>query len=489
MKKRLTPLRWLSLLGLTAALLVLLFRLPAIAQTPRSYKDLTYPPLSKVTIPDYQRYTLKNGIVVFLMEDHALPLVKGTALFRGGSRFDPADKVGLALVTGETLRSGGTKQHPPDELNELLEQRAASVETSVDITAGKVSFDVLSEDVVPVFDLFSQVIQEPAFDPAQIDLLKKQLQGAIARRNDNPSDIARREFRKIIYGNSSPYARTIEYSTLGSISRPDILSFYQSYVRPQGMILGIVGDFKTAEMKALIEKRFGAWTVSTPAPNLVIPTVKQQYNRGVFLVDQPQLTQSNILLGQLGGQFDSPDYPALSVLSGVFNGFGGRLFNNLRSRQGLAYTVYGVWSASYDFPGLFVAGGQTRSEKTVPFVKSLLQEVERVRTTPIEAKELAYAKDSILNAFVFNFENPVQTLARLLNYEFFGYPADFIFKYQEGVQNTTIQDVQRVAQKYLQPDKISTLVVGSEKQIQPSLTSISSDVRLVDVSIPKPKQG
>jgi len=489
MKKRLTPLRWLSLFGLTAALLIVLFRLPAIAQTPRSYRDLTYPPLSKVTIPDYQRYTLKNGIVVFLMEDHTLPLVKGTAIVRSGSQFDPAAKVGLALVTGEVLRSGGTKQHPPDELNELLEQRAASIETSVDITAGKVKFDALSEDVVSVFDLFAQVIQEPAFDSAQIDLVKTQLQGAIARRNDNPSDIARREFRKIIYGNSSPFARSIEYSTLDQITRPDILAFYQAYVRPQGLILGIVGDFKTSEMKALVEKKFGSWTVSTPTPNLTTPSVTQQFDRGVFLVNQPQLTQSNILLGQLGGKFSSPDYPALSVLSGVFNGFGGRLFNNLRSRQGLAYTVYGLWSAGYDYPGLFIAGGQTRSQKTVPFVKSLLQEIERVRTTPIEPQELAYAKDSILNAFVFNFENPAQTLSRLITYEFFGYPSDFIFKYQEGVQKTTIQDVQRVAQTYLQPDKLSTLVVGNDKQIQPSLSNLSPEIRTVDVSIPKAKKG
>jgi zinc protease len=136
-----------------------------------------------------------------------------------------------------------------------------------------------------------------------------------------------------------------------------------------------------------------------------------------------------------------------------------------------------------------MAGGQTRSETTVAFIKSILAEIERLRTTPISEEELANAKDSILNSFVFNFQSPSQTLARLMRYEYFGYPEDFIFKYQEAVKATTVADIQRVAQKYLQPEKIVTLVVGDTETIDPPLSSLGVEVKTVDISIPTPAKS
>ena len=190
------------------------------------------------------------------------------------------------------------------------------------------------------------------------------------------------------------------------------------------------------------------------------------------------------MLGHLGGKLDSPDYPALSVINGLLNGFGGRLFNNLRSRQGLAYTVYGYWNAAYDYPGIFLAGGQTSSETTVQFIKSLMTEIELLRDQPIESDELAYAKESILNSFVFKFENPSQTLSRLLTYEYYGYPEDFIFKYQDGIKKTTIEDIQRVAKEYLKPENTVILVVGNKENIYSSLTKLKKNINNIDVTIP-----
>jgi zinc protease len=138
---------------------------------------------------------------------------------------------------------------------------------------------------------------------------------------------------------------------------------------------------------------------------------------------------------------------------------------------------------------MFIAGGQTRSEATVPFIKGILSQIENLRTTPVTPKELAYAKDQVLNSFVFNFQDPGQTLSRLIRYEYYGYPADFLFRYQQGVKATTVEDVQRVAKQYLQPDKIVTLVVGNASAIQPPLTSLSANVTSVDITIPKPKSS
>ncbi|HEY9750088.1 MAG TPA: pitrilysin family protein [Allocoleopsis sp.] len=474
--------------ALLALLMLALQPTPASALTPKHYTDLTFPPLPEVQIPKYSRFQLKNGMIVYLMEDHELPLVSGTALFRTGDRFEPGDKVGLAGITGAVLRTGGTQQRSADTLNQLLEQRAASVETSIGATSGSASFDALTEDLADVFGLFAEVIRQPTFAQDKLDLAKTQTRGGIARRNDSPNDITGREFEQLIYGETSPYARVVEYATLDNISRDDLVRFYQTYFHPNNMILGIVGDFNSAQMRSLIQAKFGDWQPTKPIQP-ALPTVTQANQGGVFLVDQPQLTQSYVQMGHLGGQLNNPDYPALTVMDGVLNGFGGRLFNQVRSRQGLAYSVYSDWGARYDYPGMFLAGGQTRSDATVPFIRSLLAEMERIRTQPISAQELAYAKDSVLNSFVFNFQDPEQTLSRLMRYEYYGYPSDFIFRYQRGVEATTIPEVQRVAKKYLKPENIVTLVVGNAKAIQPPLTSLGPNVKVtpVDITIPEPK--
>lgn len=483
----------LLLLFLLPFAFLLLTWLPVTAESAKHYTELQFPPPPEIELPDYTRFELDNGLVVYLVEDRELPLVSGTALVHTGDRFEPANEVGLAQIFGEVMRTGGTQFHSPDELNEILEQRAAAVETSVDTTSGSVSFSALSEDLQEVFGLFAEVIRAPAFAADKIELAKNQQVGAIARRNDSPNAIAGREFQKLIYGQNSPYARTVEYSTLENISREDVVQFYQKYFHPNNMILGIVGDFDSKKMRSLIEEKFGNWK---PDPNLEqkipsLPPVTQAKAGGIFLVEQPQLTQSNVQIGHLGGQLDNPDYPALSVLNGVLNGFGGRLFNQVRSRQGLAYSVYGVWSPRYDYPGVFVAGGQTRSDATVPFIRAVFNEIERIRTEPITEEELEYAKESALNSFIFNFADPSQTLSRLMRYEYYGYPEDFIFQYRRGVEETTIEDVLRVAQKYLQPENLVTLVVGNSTAIDPPLSSLSpnTDVTSIDVTIPEPPKS
>jgi zinc protease len=449
----------------------------------KHYTELQFTASPEIKLPKYERFALQNGLVVYLMEDHDLPLVNGTLLVRTGSRLEPADKVGLAGLTGAVMRTGGTQKHSPDELNEMLEQRAASVETAIAEGAGNGGFSALSEDLETVFGLFAEVLREPVFAQEKLDLAKTQVRGGIARRNDDPDDIASREFRKLIYGKDSPYARTIEYASVDGISREDLLKFYKQYFHPNNLILGIVGDFDAKKMRSLIQAKFGDWKRNPNITKSQLSEVSPANTGGVFFVNQPQLTQSTILIGHLGGKFDSPDYAPLDVLNGVLNGFGGRLFNEVRSRQGLAYSVYGYWSPRFDYPGMFSAGGQTRSNATVQFVKALEGEIKRIQAQPVTAKELAFAKESTLNSFVFNFKDPSQTLSRLMRYEYYGYPADFLFRYQKAVAATTVADVQRVAKQYLKPENLVTLVVGNQTAIQPPLTQLGTQVTPIDVTI------
>lgn len=473
----------------TFAFLLLTLNFASVAQGARHYTELNFPPLPEIKIPKYTRYVMDNGLVVYLMENHELPLVSGTAVFHTGDRLEPSEKVGLAELTGSVMRTGGTKQHSPDELNQLLEQRAASVESGIGTAEGSASFSALTEDTDMVLSLFAEVIREPVFAQDKLDLAKTKLRGGIARRNDSPNSIASREFEKLVYGSTSPYGRIVEYATLDNIKREDLVGFYQKYFHPNNMILGLEGDFDTQAMRELIQKKFGDWKPDGQLKKPELPSVQAAHQGGIFFINQPQLTQSSVLLGHLGGQRNSPDYAPLSVLNGVLNGFGGRLFNEVRSRQGLAYSVYGYWNAQYDYPGVFLAGGQTRSQATVPFIQGVLNEIKRIRTEPVTPAELAYAKDSTLNSFIFNFQDPAQTLSRLIRYEYYGYPSDFIFRLRRGVEATTAEDVQRVAKKYLQPDNIVTLVVGNAATIQPPLTSLSTNVTSVDITIPGPKSS
>ncbi len=481
--------RWtrVGVVGLCVGILLIWALESTGATRAKHYVDLEYPPLAEVQIPEYETYRLANGITVYLMEDHELPLVSGTALFKTGSRFEPADKVGLAELTGALVRQGGTAQLSADDLSQTLEQRGAVIETQIGTSSGSAGFQSLTPDLDQVFALYTDVIRTPAFDPQQFEILKGRFAGSIARRNDDPQSIAGREFNQLLYGAESPYARTAEYASLAAISRDDVIAFHRASFRPDTMILGILGDFEPRQMRRRIEEAFGDWQSPQTDPFQVteaLQTVEPAHQGEVFSVDQPQLTQSTVYIGHLGGQLNSPDYPALDVMNEVLNGFGGRLFNEVRSEQGLAYTVFAVWGASYDYPGRFIAGGQTQAETTVPFIQSIRAEMERIRTEPITPDDLARAKDSVLNSFVFNFQDPSQTLSRLLRYDYFDYPLDFNFRYQEGVKSTTIADVERVANTYLKPEDLITLVVGHQAEIQPPLTELDPEITELDITIP-----
>jgi zinc protease len=456
---------------------------PAAAQA-KHYTELTFPPLPEVKIPNYTRFKLGNGMIVYLMEDHDLPVVAGTLYVRTGERLEPADKVGLASIMTEVMRTGGTQQYPPDVLNEFLEQRAAAIEVGIDEAAATANFSTLTEDLPAVFDRFVAVIRAPDFPQDKLDLAKTTRRGNIARRNDRPDSISGREFSKLIYGNASPYARTEEYNTIKAIRREDLQSFYARSFQPTRAMLGVVGDFKPQEMRQLIEKSFGNWPANRMAATDPLPNVAQAQQGGIYIADQPQLTQSSVLIGQLGGKLSDPDVFALFVMNEALNSFGGRLFNEVRSRQGLAYSVYALWSTRFDYPGTFVAGGQTRSETTVSFIQSVKNELKKLQQAPLTPRELAFAKESILNSFVFNFVEPSQTLARLMRYEYFGYPSDFIFKYQRAVKEMTADKVLQAAKRNLKPDQMVTLVVGNRQAIQPTLETLNPTVTSLDITIP-----
>jgi zinc protease len=451
----------------------------------KSYQDIKYPPLSKLNIPQPQRFELQNGMVVYLIEDHALPLVDASILVRVGSRWEPVNKAGLASITGSVMRTGGTTTHSGDQLDEELDRLGAVVETSIGGDLGGASVSVLKEDTDRGLTLLADILRNPKFPDDKIELAKIAERNTIARRNDDPSPIAFREFDRIIYGKDTPYGHITEYKTIKSISRDDIVNFHKAFFQPENVIIGVWGDFSANEMRATVERAFGGWPRGghpRPAVPEVDPAARGR--TGLYFINKEDVNQSWVVTGNLGGKRNDPDFYALTVMSNALGGgFSSRLMNQVRTKQGLAYAVWAGWNAEWDRPGTFMAMGGTKSETTVQMLTSIRHEIQLLADSGATDEEVSRAKDSILKGFAFEFDSKRKVVERIMSYEYYGYPADYLQNYMENIGKVTKEDVQRVARQSLDNDKFITVVLGNAKNFDKALDTLGK-VTPIDVSIP-----
>jgi len=449
----------------------------------KHYRELSYPRLRDIAIPAVERITLDNGMKLFLLEDHELPLITVSGWIRTGSIYEPADKIGLADITGTVMRTGGTAARTGDDIDEELERIAASVETGIGLSYGSASMSVLKEDLDTGLSILADVLMNPAFREDKIELAKVEHRSAIARRNDDPGNITAREFRKLIYGPENPYARHTEYATIDNITRDDLMAFHKRFYHPNNVMLGIWGDFDTQEMIDRIRKAFGGWEkADADVPSL--PEITYDVRPTVNVVQKDDVNQTNIRMGHIGGMRSDPEYFALILMNRILGqGFTSRLFKNVRSRKGLAYVVYGNYLAYYSIPGVFYLGCQTKSERTVEAIRAIMEEVQRITESEVTDEELALAKDEYLNSFVFNFDTRGEIVDRLMPYEYFGYPSDFLEKTKANVEKVTKADILSAARERLHPDQLQILAVGRPQDFDESL-SVLGAVREIDITIP-----
>jgi zinc protease len=451
-----------------------------------SYKDLKYPPLPQVKIPEPASFTLSNGMRLFLLEDHELPLIHGLALIHTGNLFDPPDKKGLSELTAEVLRSGGTKSKTGDQIDEELENMAASVEAGMDETSASMSFSALKENGDTVLRAFKELMTAPEFRQDKLDLAITQTRSAIARRNDDANGIPDRELMRIIYGPTTPYGWQVEYEDLNHIHRDDLVKFYQRYYFPKNIMLAVYGDFKIPEMKDKLEKAFADWTVEQ-APVPKFPEVTAKAAPGIYFAEKADVTQTFFALGELGGTLREKDYAALQVAANILGqGFSSRLMSQIRTKLGYAYEISASWSANWDHPGTFRIGGSTKSQSTTETLQAIRVELDKMRAAEVTARELDEAKEGVLNSFVFFFDSPAKTLNRVMRYEYFGYPKDFLFQYQKAISAVTRADVLRVAKERFLPENLAIVAVGNPKEFGKPLATLGK-VNTIDLTIPEPK--
>jgi zinc protease len=426
---------------------------PRAAAQAADWQQIPIPSLPAFHPQEPKRIELPNGMVVFLQEDHELPLIDGTARIRGGSRSEPASKVGLVEIYGEVWRTGGTKAQTGDQLDDYLEIRAAKVETSGGVDSTTISWSCLKGDFDDVFKAFNDVLREPEFRPDKVDLAQREMYDSISRRNDDVSAIAGRESVKLAYGANNPYARQPEYATVAAVTRQDLIDWQHAHVHPNNIILGIAGDFDSAAMEAKLRQAFGDWPKGPPVKGI---------------------------------RRDNPDYYAAQVFNEAFGGgFSSRLFKSIRTAQGLAYGVGAGIGAAFDHPGIVRISMSTKSATTVESVQALYKEIDGLTQNPISEDEIKRAKDSILNSFVFNFDSPEKVLHERMAYEFYGYPADYLERYRTGIEKVGKEDVARAAAKYLHKEKLAVLVVGNTAEFDKPLSSLGPVTKL-DITIPPP---
>jgi zinc protease len=450
----------------------------------KSYGDLKYPPMGELKIPEVKREVLPNGMVLFLAEDHNLPLIGLSVKIRAGSVYEPADKVGLASITGSVMRTGGAGKRSGDQIDDELERIGASVETWIGLTEGSAWVSVLKEDVDKGFSILADILMDPKFDQDKIDLAKVEEKSALSRRNDQVGQIASREFNKLIYGAESPYARTTEYYTIDNIKREDLVEFHEKYFHPNSVIIGVWGDFKTKEMIEKIKKAFANWKPGK-VEGLEFPKVEYKYLPSVDLVEKEDVNQSNIYLGHIGGTLDDPDYFALTVMNYIFGrSFASRLVKKVRTEEGLAYHVSGSYNTNFGYPGTFSILCQTKSQSTVAAIKYMIEETKRLTREEVTDEELNLGKESYLNSFVFKFDTKEEVVNRLMTYEYYGFPLDFLQKTKAQIEKVTKADILRAAKTHLHPDEMDILVVGKSQDFDQPL-SVLGKVNTIDITIPE----
>jgi zinc protease len=466
-------------------LLSILLLLSAIGLAqPTPWNKLTFPPLPAFQPQQPTRIQLANGMVIFLQPDHELPLISATATIRGGSVSEPAAMIGLASLYGDVWRTGGTKSKTGDQMDDFLEARAAKIETGDGGESTSISLNCLKGDFDAVFNMYLDLLHNPQFRADKLELAKQQAYTSIARRNDDVGSIVGREAAFLAYGKNNPYAREEQYSTIAAVKREDLVQWHQQYVYPNNVIFGISGDFDPKEMEAKLRKAFESWPKGTQAkePDVKFAAAKPGY----YFVQKSDVNQSSIAMVDLGILRNNPDYFAVSVMNEIFGGgFSSRLFNNVRAAKGLAYSVGGGVGSSFNHPGMTRIQMQTKSGSTVSGIDALYEEVDSIHAKAPDVAELKRAKDQILNSFIFRFDTPGKVLREKMTYEFYHYPLDFLEKYRGEIDKVTADQVQAVAKKYLQKDKLAVLVVGNDTEFDKPLSTLGSVTKL-DIAIPPP---
>lgn len=432
--------------------------------------SLTYPALH-FKPPQAERLTLPNGMIVYILADHELPLVNIHAVMKAGAYFDPEGKEGLAELTGTLMRTGGTELMSGTAVDEELEALAIDINLTAQMDNCTLSFSSLKNNLDRGIDILSQIMRRPVFADGKLQLARNLKMEELRRIGDDPQQFAFREFNRVLY-RGNPRGRLPSLASVEKITRDDLQQFHQRYYNPDSIMVAITGDITKTEALVLLEKYFGNWPKKGTPSEILPPT--NGLKEGLFYLAK-DVPQSVVVTGRFAPAKKSADFYPFTVLDFILGsgGFRSRIFQEIRTNQGLAYSAGSFYRPKGDY-GVLGTYAMTKSSTTGKALSLLRSITERIKNDSISDGDLAGAKKSLNNSFIFSFRSTEQMARQQMMLEFDQLPRDYLLKYQDRISRVSREDVARVAGRYLLPGETITLVMGQERDFDQPLTAFGT---------------
>jgi len=451
-----------------------------VQQVPQVRPDqLSFPEL-EFDFPQVEKRQLSNGMKLYLKEDHELPLVDVTVTIAGGAIEVPLAKTGLAQLFAATLETGGAGDLSPVQLEAELEAMAAELSVGSSTYRYTVDLSLHQQDLARGVEILADLLRRPRFDDKRLDLARKQLIEQIYRQNDDPELVAARLLNEAVYP-QHPFGSFPQLESVEKLSQADLRWIQEHCLQPGNVWIAVSGAVVESELVNLLENNFGDWQ-SDGQLQPALPELPPAPGGRVLVADK-EIPQTTIMLGHPGISKDNPDMYALRVANFILGGggFNSRMMREIRSNRGLAYSVYSYFKIGRRLPEMFIASSETKCASTLEVVTLMRAMMQEMREEPVTEAELELAKKSLINSFVFAFRDTHSIVNQEMRLDFFGYPEDYMETYREKLATVTIEDVQRVAQKYLYPDQLQIVLVGDKGIFLESLAGFDLPVEEVQL--------
>ena len=417
-----------------------------------AYRPLDFRP------PKAERIVLPNGMILYFLEDHELPLVRISATIRTGYMHDPQEKSGLCELTAMTMRMGGVEGMTGDAIDETLEFMSAAIEPNASMEYTNWSFSVLKKDMNKALDIFSRMLRKPAFAEEKFALMKNLKIEDLRHVKDDPERLAFREFNRILYS-GNPRGNLPSIATIRAIERADLLDFHRRFYTAANTMIAVSGAITRAEALERLNAYFGTWNGAGVAPPVPAPSGNAPAGFYYLVKDMPQ---SIIATGHFAPSKNSPDYYPFEMLNFMIGsgGFSSRIFQEIRTNRGLAYSTGSYYRTRMNY-GVFGAHATTKTESTYTVLTLLKAILQEIKTIPLGTAELERAKKSMVNSFIFEFQTSQQIAVQQMMIEYNKLPADFLSTFCTRIEELTPQRIRITADHYLQPDNMTVLIVGT----------------------------
>ncbi len=430
--------------------------------------------------PHITRTTLPNGLRVLVAENRNAPLVSLRALVRSGADHDTAHSAGLASIVADMLDEGaGTRD--AIALAEDIGILGAALGTGADWDASYISLDVLSRNTAAALPLFGDVTSRATLPADGLERVRAERLNDILQQRNEPAAIAGKRFAHLLYGTGA-YGNSVSGNadSVNRITLDDVRRFYEQHYIPNHSSVVVSGDIAANQAIELVTGALADWRMgSEPARPVVAP--KPIDASRIYIIDRPQAVQSEIRVGHHGVPRSNEDYFAISVMNAIFGGvFNSRINLNLRERHGYTYGARSQFAFRRQ-AGPFVIAAPVRNEVTRESVSEITAELRRIRTGDIETNELDDVKNYLMGVFPATVQTASDIASRLLDMELYGLPEDYFDRYRENIAAVTKEEITRVANKYLDPDRVLIVIVGNASQIREPLQSLGLPVQHMDI--------